>query len=320
MAAEKSSIAVAMTKFFTNLFHNLTKLLLTNLLFAVPFALFFAIFWAINTFSGINSMFILFLTAIPVFPFYAGVVQVTSHMVRGEENVDVLHNFIAGVKENFKRFIIHGIVFYMAIFFSYFSITMYTGFGKENNIFYGLLVVTVLISIFFLFVFFYVPSMTVTFDLSMKNIYKNSALMSFGEIKHNLFALLGLIILVLFCATILFCCYTGIALIIATIILALFIVPSITSYIINWAVYQTMFNMIVRKDEKTQSIDRKMERVKKGQFFDDDEVPQKKIDEELLKLDIDESGNGDEYIFFNGKMVKRSVLIKLKKEAEKELS
>ena len=110
MSSEKSSVAVSLSKFFGNLFHNLPKLLLTNILFAVPFAVCFAIFWAINTFSGINSMFILFLTSIPVFPFFAGVVQVTSHMARGEENINVFSNFVNGVKENFLRFLIHGIV------------------------------------------------------------------------------------------------------------------------------------------------------------------------------------------------------------------
>lgn len=316
MATEKNLLAV--TKFFSNLFRNFPRLLLTNILFAIPFALFFAIFWSINTFTGINSNFILFLTAIPVFPFYAGVVQVTSHMVRGEENVDVLHNFIAGTKENFKRFLVHGVVFYLAIFFSYFSINMYIGFGKQENIFYGLLAVSILITIFFLFMFFYIPSMTVTFDLSMKNIYKNSALMTFGEFKHNLAAIFGLIILALLCATVLLCCSTPIALIIATIILILFLVPSIMSFIINSAVYKSMYNMIVKKEEKSQTIDKKIENRRKGQFIDEEETSKKEIDAELLKLEIDESANGDEYIFFNGKMVKRSVLIKLKKEAEEK--
>ena len=90
MSNEKSP--VALTTFITSLFHNFPKLLLTNLLFAVPSAVFFGLFWFVNTATGLNSNFILFLTAIPLFPFYAGVVQVTSHMVRGEKNVDVVHN------------------------------------------------------------------------------------------------------------------------------------------------------------------------------------------------------------------------------------
>ncbi len=84
MASEKN--AVALTGFFSSLFHNLPKLLFTNLLFLqFLFAVIFGIFYLINILTGLNSMFIYFLTVIPLFPFYAGVTQVTSHMVRGEE-------------------------------------------------------------------------------------------------------------------------------------------------------------------------------------------------------------------------------------------
>ena len=82
MASEKN--AVALTGFFSSLFHNLPRLLLTNVLFALPFAVIFGIFFLINTLTGLNSMFIYFLKIIPLFPFYAGVTQVTSHMVMGE--------------------------------------------------------------------------------------------------------------------------------------------------------------------------------------------------------------------------------------------
>ncbi len=319
MSSEKNSVAVSLSKFFANLFHNLPKLLLTNLLFAVPFGVFFAIFWAINTFSGINSMFILFLTAIPVFPFYAGVVQVTSHMARGEDNINVFSNFVSGVKENFLRFLVHGVVFYLAIFFSYFSITMYYSMGQQSGVFYSLLVISVLIALFFLFVFFYVPPMTVTFDISMKNIYKNSALMTFGELKYNVFATLGLIFLALLCATVLLCCTNTVALIIATIVIAFFILPSLITFVINSSVYKPMYTMIVDKDAKSSTIDSKIENRRNGKLFDD-EYNEVVVDENLMKLDIDESADGDEYIFYNGKMMKRSVLLKLKKEAEaKEL-
>ena len=317
MASEKSSVAISLSNFFANLFHNLPKLLLTNLIFAVPFGVFFALFWAINTFSGINSMFILFLTAIPAFPFYAGVVQVTSHMARGEENINVFSNFVSGVRENFLRFLVHGVIFYFAIFFSYFSITMYYSLGKQSGIFYSLLVVSILIALFFLFMFFYVPPMTVTFDISMKNIYKNSALMTFGELKYNVFATLGLFFLALLCATVLMCCTNTVALIVATIVIAFFVLPSLITFVINSSVYKPMYTMIVDKDKKNKSLDNKIENRRKGQFFDD-ETEEVVIDENLLKLEIDESADGDEYIFYNGKMVKRSVLLKLKKEAEEK--
>ena len=59
-----------------------------------------------------------------------------------------------------------------------------------------------------------------------------------------------------------------------------------------------------------------MDNVRQGKFFESsEETPQQVIDGELLKLEIDDK-NPDEYIFFNGKMVKKSVLLKLKQEAQ----
>jgi uncharacterized membrane protein YesL len=310
MASEKN--AVALTGFFSSLFHNLPRLLLTNVLFALPFAVIFGIFFLINTLTGLNSMFIYFLTIIPLFPFYAGVTQVTSHMVRGEENVDVFSNFIGGIKENLLRFLIHGVVMYAAVFISYYSIVLYLGLGSKNGMFYVPLVICILIAIFFLFMFFYVPPMTVTFDIKMKDIYKNSALMTIGELKHNLFAVFGIFILFLVCATVLMCSFTPVLLIIFTIVLALFIVPSILSFIINSAVYKNMYSMIVDRDSKSKTIDKKMENRRKGQFRDDEEP----VAEDYSDLEIDELADGDEFIFYNGKMMKRSYLLKLKKEAE----
>lgn len=310
MSNEKSP--VALTTFITSLFHNFPKLLLTNLLFAVPSAVFFGLFWFVNTATGLNSNFILFLTAIPLFPFYAGIVQVTSHMVRGEKNVDVVHNFISGVKENFLRFLVHGAVFYAAMFFSYYSITMYASFGRFNGMFYILLAISIIVSIFFLFSFYYIPPMTVTFDISMKNIYKNSALMTFGEFKHNIIATFGLFVLFLIDATILLCCYVPIAVIIATIILALFLVPSIMSFIINSAVYKPMYKTIVGGDEKSKEIDKKIENRKNGIFDDNEETSKKNIAEGFSNIEVDENADGDEYIYYNGKMIKRSVLLKIK--------
>lgn len=313
MASEKSS--VALTRVVSSLFHNFGKLLFTNLLFAVPFSVFFAVFWLINRISGVNSMFILFLTAIPLFPFYAGVTQVTSHMVRGEENVKVFENFISGVKENFLRFLVHGVVFYLAIFFCYYSITMYASLASKNSIFYIFLVLCTLISIFFLFAFFYIAPMTVTFDVKMKHIYRNSALMTFGELKHNIFAVFGLLVLFLVCATVMFCCYTPIAVIIATIILVLFLIPSVMSFLINSAVYKCMYSMMVDKDAKSQVIDKKMQNRRNGQLFDEDDVQEHRILDDFDDVEIDENKDGSEYIFYKGKMIKRSVLLKLKNEA-----
>ncbi|MCH5297057.1 MAG: DUF624 domain-containing protein [Ruminococcus sp.] len=315
MSAEKNS--VALSNFFTNLFHNLPKLLFANLLFAIPFAFLFGIFYLVQSYL-FKSIFVLFLTVIPLFPFYAGVTQVTAHMARGEEDVEVFHNFIAGVKDNFGRFLFHGTVVFAAIVFSYFSISLYITLATSiSGFFYVLLAISIIIAIIFLFAFFYLPSMTVTFDLSMKNIYKNSMLMTFGEFKHNLIATFGLFILALICATALFCCGDGIALIIVTAILGLFIVPSIMSYLINCAVYNNMYSMITSSKNKMAEIDQKLENRRNGQLFDA-EPEMSFIPDDFNEIEIDDSKDGDEYIFYNGKMVKRSVLIKQKQQTKED--
>lgn len=312
MAAEKNSFGL--TGFFTSFFHNLPRLLLTNLLFAIPFAAFFGLFYFIYSVT-IQSIFILLIAIIPIFPFFAGVTQVTAHMARGEENVDVFSNFIGGIKDNFLKFLLHGFVCYAATVFSVMSISLYLTLTSSSGIFYVLLIISIIIAIVFLFAFFYLPAMTVTFDLSLKNIYKNSMLMTFGELKHNIIAVFGLFVLALICATALFCCGNAIVLIIVTAVLALLIMPSIASFIINSAVYGNMYSMIVNGRSKTDAINRKIENRRQGNLFDDE---QKKsvIPDDFSDIEIDDTKDGDEYIFYNGKMIKRSVLLKQKQNLE----
>lgn len=313
----KQNAAVSLSNFFGKLFHNMHKLILTNILFAVPMAAFFAGFYALSRIAGNFSNVVLFLTIIPAFPFYAGVVQVTAQIVRGDD-VAVFKSFFAAFRENFLRFLIHGIVFFFAIFFSYWSISLYAKMGAQNHSLYVLMVISILIAIFFLFMFYYVPSMTVIFDISMKHIYKNSALMTFGEMKSNLLATLGLFILFIICSTfILFCGGAPLAVIIVSSVLILFFVPAIAALIINSAIYRRMYIMIVDKDAESKSVDKKISD-KRSELADHKahKTNSNQIDEELMKLEIDETGNPDEYIYFKGRMVKKSVLLKLREESK----
>lgn len=181
--------------------------------------------------------------------------------------MDVFKTFIEGIKNNWKRFLIHGVITYFAVIFSYFSIRLYSALISQPNadsfflvMLYVCLIISIIIAVAFLFIFFYVPSMTVTFDLSLKNIYKNSALMSFGELKHNIIATFGLFVIVLFCATILI--FVGntdssIALIITTAILMFVLVPALASYVINASVYPGMYNLMTEKEKRSKKLIRK---------------------------------------------------------------
>ncbi len=309
MTAEKTKLGII--RFFSGLFKNLGKLILTNLLLAAPLILFTGGFYLINILTGVNLWFIALLPIIFVFPFFGGVTLVTRNIVRGDEVNPVFKNFMKGFKENFLVFLIHGIVLYCAIFFCYSSIALYWQLGVKNGIFFIPFGIVVIIAVMFLFMFYNIPVMTVTFDLSLKNIYKNSFLMSFGELKNNFFSSLGLFLLFIFCATIFFAAPNATVLIIVSLVIAVLLVPSIASYIINFYVYKDMENLLVNKSEMSDELKRRIENQKKG-------ISDPKINEkpDFSSLDLDEKKDGEEYLFFNGKMIKRKVLIEMKKKQE----
>ena len=306
---EKTKLGI--TRFFSGLFRNFHKLLLTNLLFAVPLVLFGLLFHYINIWTGLNTSFITFLPIIFVFPFFAGVTIVTRNIVRGDEDVKVVKPFFKAVKDNLVCFIIHGIILYLAIFFCYSSITLYWKLAESNGIFYMAFGIAVIIAVAMLFIFYNVPVMTVTFDLSLKNIYKNSALLSFGELKNNFFATLGLFLLFIFCATVFFTAPNATALVVVMIALSVLLAPSVASYIMNFYIYKDMEAVIMNSDEKAARLRREIEAKKAAQKQEDEKL-------DFSSLDLDESKDPEEYLYFNGKMIKRKVLIEMKKEAENE--
>lgn len=323
MAGEKAKFALS--NFFSNLFYNFGKIIFTNLLFAVPLAVLVTAFYFLDSALNLNGYFILLLAIIPLFPFFAGVTLVTARLARGYEDLKVFATFVEGVKNNWKKFLIHGIIAYFAVIFSYFSIKLYSTLISQPNVgssflvlLYICLIISIIIAVAFLFIFFYVPSMTVTFDLSLKNIYKNSALMSFGELKNNIIATFGLLVIALLCATILLFvgnANSSLAIVIATAVLLIIFVPALVSYVINASVFGGMYNLMTEKEKRAKKIEKKMDNRRKGQFIDEEE--EHNVAEEFLDLNVEENKDGDEYIFYNGKMVKRSVIVKMKKEREK---
>ena len=299
---EKQKMGIA--RFFTGYLKNLHKILLTNILFAVPLAGFTALFFWLN--SLLHPLFdmVLFLAVIFVYPFFAGVTAVTRNIAREDEDVRVIKTYFSAIRDNLKYFIVHGVVLYFAIFFSYASLTYYWKMAQSNSVFLGVFIVTAIIVLAAVFVFYSVPVMTVTFDLSLKDIYKNSFLMSFGELKNNLLASLGLFLLALFCATIFITVPSFTILLITMAVLALLVIPATASFIINFYIFKDMMTMIGEEAEPS----------------DTDAVisPSESVKLDFSSLDLDEKKDGEEYLFFNGKMIKRKVLIKMRDRQENE--
>lgn len=293
---------------------NFPRVLLTNLLFFVPFGFAIGICAFLQTFvQGVLFAVLSLATVIFVFPFYSGVVMVCRNMARGDEKVKVFSTYLKGIKENFSRFLLYGVVIYFVTLFSYFSITIYSKLGSSSWLFYVALFVCLLIVLEMLFIFFYAPLMTVTFDLSVKHILKNSFLMSFGEIKNNFFALISLAVVLAISFTIVAFCSNPILLIIITLLLLGLVVPASCQFVISFFVYDDMYGSIAQRDAKSEQLDKAIADAK-------DKRNNTVVVEDYSDVDISSLKDIDDYIFYKGKMIKQSVLLKLALEQRGENS
>lgn len=305
MERKKLKFEILLEKFFT----NFGKLFLTNLLFAVPSLAFFTAFYFLSNalFHNTNIVFCL-LSIIFVYPFYAGVVKVVRNIVRGDEKFSVFHTYISGVKENFLPFLLHGVVISIASIISFLSINLYINLLSQSWIFGALLFFSIIVVLFIFFASLYLPLMTVTFELPMRYIYKNSFLMSYGEIKNNFFALFALIVFFGVILTVMLIAGNALWALILTIALWVIIIPSGSTFIYSFFIYDGMFSMVSgqgRADTQKDKGDKK------------EKAPMPQVDEaDFSTIDVSKLKDTDDYIFFNGKMVKQSTLLKMVREKD----
>lgn len=293
-------------------FENFKRIFISNILFSIPSAIIVSILYFINkTFLSPNTnIIILGLSIFLCYPFYGGVTQVVRDIITEQEKESTFKTFVKGLKENWKSFLLHGLFIYLGLLISLYSGFFYYALAKTNSIGYFFLGFCILIFLAILFMSFYLPIMSVSFNLKLKDIYKNSALMTFGEFKNNIFALISIIIIGAFLSG-LFILSTSINLIttIVILLLLLLVIPGTMSFCINYFVYYGMANIILSKDEKAKEIQRKIDAKRSGKKDEDEK-------EDLVKafsninIEEEKKSDGDEYIFKDGKMVKRSVLIK----------
>ncbi|MBQ9515381.1 MAG: DUF624 domain-containing protein [Ruminococcus sp.] len=307
MERKKMRFEILLEKYF----NNFPKILLTNLLFAVPSLLVFTAFYFINQalFHAVNVLFSL-LAILLIYPFYAGVVKVCRNIVRGDEKFSVVQTFFSGIKENFLPFLLHGFAVTAASAGSFLSINLYVGLLSQSWLFGVLLFFCILVVIALFFIAMYLPLMTVTFDLPLRYIYKNSLLMAYGEIKNNFFAFLALAVMIAIILTIVVFAGTGIVLRIILAALWALIIPATFTHIYVFFIYDDMYRMASGEGKRQYDKD----------HADGEDKPKAKDpvieEEDLASIDITKLKDTDDYIFFNGKMVKQSTLLRMAREKQ----
>jgi uncharacterized membrane protein YesL len=271
---------------FARFFTKFPKLLLAGLLFSIPFAVFEGLFVLISKLSGFNNVIIWGLGIVPSTPFYAGLVMVVRKYAIEKQDVPVFATFFQAVKENLKKFILHGAVVYAIVACSFFALLYYYTLAQDDVVFGSVLTLYAIFTALLVVMMFYVPIMTVTYELRLRDIYKNSFLLIFGKILRNLVAVAVLAVV------------TAIAL------LGLIFAEGawfVVAAILFVALYPLLFCYI------TNSIIAKGLQESVGSFTDNAKhIEQTAEDIQHEKQVVASADASSDYIFVNGRMVKNN--------------
>lgn len=269
---------------FIRFFTKFPQLLLAGLLFSIPFALFTGLFILIGMLAGFNNIIIWGLGIIPGAPFFSGLVMVIRKYSIEKQDVKVVSAFFSCLKENLKKSLINGVVFYAITACSFFAILYYGTLAKTDIVFGSVFTLYIIFTLLLLAMMFYVPILTITYELRLRDIYKNSFLLVFGKILRNLIAMILLLVLsvlaflaILFSEGVMFGISVG---------LTIIFYPLIATYIVN--------SIIAKGVQETVG------------YFTGNNV-QYSISEEELETQNKAVENADEtsdYVFVNGRMVK----------------
>lgn len=302
----------AFANFFSILGGRLTRLIQLNLLFMIPFCVVFA-FCLVLFFLPITRYDLIFvkgsvtyqfslwnfyvvpLPFIFLSPFFAGLTYVTRNYTR-REHAFIYMDSKEAIAKNWKQFLLNGIVTYILYVLLSFADIYYYASLNESWV-YGIpFAICVIATLVLLFASYYVPIMMLMFDLKLGQIYKNALIFSILGLVPNLIITgvsAGLLFLAWKCLT-----YNILTLLLVLLFVVLFLF-SFHSFLTNYCVYPIIEKYLIipyygeHKDEGQSDFQFKYERR--------DEEEEETSDEELPQ---------SEYVYYNGRLIKREELQK----------
>lgn len=270
----------SLARFFT----RFPKLLLAGLLFSVPFAAFSGLFILISYLSGFNNVILWSLGVIPSMPFYSGLVMVIRKYSVEKQDVNVFSVFVQAFKDNFKKSLFNGVIAYLVVACSFFAILYYGTLAQSDMVFGYVFTIYIVFSITLIIMMFYVPLLTVTYELRLRDIYKNSLLLIVGKILRNLAALV--LLAIVSAAVFLGLIYSSGIMFGIVVAVSVILYPMIATYII--------VSVIAKGVQESVG------------YFTGENVEYVETEEDLKreKEAIQNADSDDDYIFVNGRMIK----------------
>lgn len=258
-------------RFWEVYFRKFFDLIKVNLLFAIPTAVIVVLSFMFGIFiSSVNPnlSFLGWLPMIFLSPFVAGLTFVCRNYAR-EEHAFILSDFWDAVKNNWKQFLANGIICYIFYVLMSISIPFYSAQLSSNSLLYIPFVVCCIISFLFICAQFYIPVMIITFDLGLKQIYKNALIFAIVGLWRNLM-LIAILAVFIVAAIIFFLMIPALALLVLF-ALAVFWMFGFFGFLINFAVYPMIVKFIITPYEKAQQEKKKAEAGENTEEEEEDE-------------------------------------------------
>lgn len=268
---------------FMRFFTKFPQLLLASILFEIPLVLFTAFFALTGYLTGFNNIAVWLLGIIPSFPIYSGLVMIIRKYAVEKVDCKITDVFFKTVNENWKKSILNGILCYIIIVCAVFAMMYYGTMMNYDFMYSSVFTLYMFFSLALLIMLFYIPLMTVTYELKLRDIYKNSAILIIAKILRNLVALLlvAVISVIAFFLT----DFSGSLYSIVSIIITVILYPLLYTYITVAVISKGMQENIGSFTEKPVTV------------YEDSVVS---LDMQKLK---DENSD---YIYVNGKMIKNT--------------
>ncbi len=307
---EKDEQVSPVAKFFLVFFRRLSKFIQLNLTFLIPVAVILAMVVGLLLMPvqryGLEirlpstilqlSLWELYVVPLPLIllaPFHTGLMVVTKRLAN-EEYAFVWSEYWEGVRDNWKQGLLNGILCYVAYVVLSFSLVYYFNTMSDGALNFIPLAFSLLMLVIFLLAELYIPTMMVSVKLKFIPLVKNSIIFGFMNFFKNLLTIAMLLVVcaVLYCMQL-----TGITLLIGLFfVVSLFF--SVTAYIATYMAYPMIDSYIIKPYQKKEEV------------ANAPEVQRTTSDFEYEHDELDDDDDKPEYVYYNGKLVKRDELKK----------
>lgn len=286
-----------LTEFFGKFFSNFGRLMIVNLFFSVPLAALLGLLYLIAI-QGNGVSFLLAFMLIPLMsPFFAGLTNVCRKLTASGK-VRPVKDFFSGIASNWLFFLINSVFLYIFSMSVWASSQFFRGMEMSIELI-AYLVTVILTAILFVFVELSAVVMAVSVELKFTEILKNSFVLVIKGLTNHLKTLFSLMFA--FCVvSSLLLLRDPIAIAVILGILMVTILPTFLMYIIVYNSYQTVERLVILpfEQQKKNASDNTIDKAQEDALTIEDLEP-------LAK------GDPEEYVFINGKTVKRKTILKM---------